>query len=308
MTLGKISVGALGAVMSLVGTLVGDTKELFTGFATFLSKKNEAAQFYDLMELPEQKNTGADCGSFNAVEAKNLRYRYPLTDRYVLDGVNLVIRKGEKVAFVGENGMGKTTLAKLITGTLSPSDGELLINGVRDTGINSTKRCDGISAVAQDPSRYMTFTVGENVYLGDTLREIDHNKIDESLSFSGFDWRDKNMLLGKDIGGTDLSGGQWQKLAIARAAYRGRDFIILDEPTSNLDPLAEAEVFQKYIELSRDKTVIFITHRISVASLADRIIVFSDGRIAQDGNHSQLIEQGGEYARLYTEQAKWYNR
>ena len=114
-------------------------------------------------------------------------------------------------------------------------------------------------------------------------------------------------MLGKDVGGTDLSGGQWQKLAIARAMYRDRDFIILDEPTSNLDPLAETEVFQKYISLAQDRTVLFVTHRISVASLAGRIVVFKDGRIVEDGTHQQLISQNGEYARLYREQSKWYD-
>jgi ATP-binding cassette subfamily B protein len=115
-------------------------------------------------------------------------------------------------------------------------------------------------------------------------------------------------LLGKDIGGTDLSGGQWQKLAVARAVYRNRDLIILDEPTSNLDPLAETDIFKKYIALSADKTVIFVTHRISVAALADRIIVFAGGKEVQDGSHADLIREEGEYGRLYREQAKWYNR
>lgn len=119
---------------------------------------------------------------------------------------------------------------------------------------------------------------------------------------------DKGLLLGKDIGGTDLSGGQWQKLAIARGYYRNRDFIILDEPTGNLDPLTEAEIFKKYLQMAEDKTVIFVTHRISVASLADRIIVFSNGKILEDGTHQSLIEQDGEYSRLYASQAKWYNR
>lgn len=105
-----------------------------------------------------------------------------------------------------------------------------------------------------------------------------------------------------------MSGGQWQKLAIARAAYRNRDFIVLDEPTSNLDPLAETEVFKKYITLAKDKTVIFVTHRISVAALADRIVVFKGGKIRQDGSHDELIKQDGEYSRLYNEQAKWYDR
>lgn len=117
----------------------------------------------------------------------------------------------------------------------------------------------------------------------------------------------KNEVLGKDVGGIDLSGEQWQKLAIARAMYRGWDFIILDEPTSNLYLLAETEIFQKYIGLAQDKTVLFVTHRISVVSLAGRIVVFKEGSIVEDGIHQQLMAQNGEYARLYRGQSKWYD-
>lgn len=308
MAMGRLTLGALGAVLSLVSTLVNDTKELLVGFVTVYMKKNEAAQFFDLMELPEQKNEGEDLGEFNVIEAKKLKYRYPLTERYVLDDINLRIRKGEKVAFVGKNGMGKTTFVKLITGTLTPSDGELLINDVLVEQINPIVWYNNISAVVQDPARYITFSIADNVFLGDTVKPRNEVDNDKALSFSGLDDVERNNLLGKDIGGTELSGGQWQKLAIARAAYRNKDFIILDEPTSNLDPLAETDVFQKYISLAKDKTVIFVTHRISVASLADRIVVFADGRIIQDGTHEDLIAQVGEYSRLYREQAKWYNR
>ncbi|MCG8484531.1 MAG: ABC transporter ATP-binding protein/permease [Clostridia bacterium] len=308
MAMGKLTLGALGAVLSLVSTLVNDTKQFLVGFVTVYMKKNEAAQFFDLMELPEQKNEGVDLGEFNVIEAKRLKYRYPLTERYVLNDINLRICKGEKVAFVGENGMGKTTFVKLITGTLSPSVGELLINDVLVEQINPIAWYSNISAVVQEPARYVTFSIGDNVFLGDTVKPRNEEDIDTALSFSGLNDVERNSLLGKDIGGTELSGGQWQKLAIARAAYRNKDFIILDEPTSNLDPLAETDVFQKYISLAKDKTVIFVTHRISVASLADRIVVFADGKIIQDGTHEELIAQEGEYSRLYREQAKWYNR
>ncbi|HAH96393.1 MAG TPA: ABC transporter ATP-binding protein, partial [Firmicutes bacterium] len=173
-----------------------------------------------------------------------------------------------------------------------------------------------ISTVSQSPARYQTFTVADNVFLGDTLRPRDEACISQAIAFSGLfsgpngigNGIAPDAILGKEIGGTDLSGGEWQKLAIARAAYRNRDFIILDEPTSNLDPLAEAEVFQKYLELTSDKTVIFVTHRISVAALAERIVVFDDGKIVEEGNHHELLAQGGKYATLYREQAKWYNR
>lgn len=308
MAMGKLSLGALGAVLSLVSTLANDTKALLAGFATVYMKKNEAAQFFDLMTLPEQKDEGEKLKEFNVVEAKQLRYRYPLTEKYILDDINISIRKGEKVAFVGENGMGKTTFVKLITGILSPSGGELRINDLSVEKINPIVWYNNISTVMQEAMQYVTFSIADNVFLGDTVKSRNEADIDTALSFSGLGEVEKDSLLGKDIGGTELSGGQWQKLSIARAAYRNKDFIILDEPTSNLDPLAETDIFKKYISLAENKTVIFVTHRISVASLADRIVVFSNGKIVQDGTHSELIGKDGVYSRLYTEQAKWYNR
>lgn len=308
MTKGRISIGALGAVMSLIGTLIGDTSALFSAIATFIAKKNEATTFFDLMDLREETREGAPVPQIDEIAARDLQYRYPLTDRYVLDGINLVIGKGEKVAFVGENGAGKTTFVKLISGMLAPSNGDLRVNGIPVETLQPASRYDAMSAVFQNPAQYNTFTVADNVWLGDPQRPRVPGDIDASLVAAGFNHVDQDTLLGKDIGGTDLSGGQWQKLAIARAYYRDRDFIILDEPTSNLDPLAEADIFRRYIEMARERTVIMVTHRISIAALCDRIVVFAGGHIVEDGSHEELIAAGGEYARLHGEQSRWYNR
>lgn len=308
MTKGRISIGALGAVMSLIGTLIGDTSALFSAIATFIAKKNEATTFFDLMDLREETREGAPVPQIDEIAARDLQYRYPLTDRYVLDGINLVIGKGEKVAFVGENGAGKTTFVKLISGMLAPSNGDLRVNGIPVETLQPASRYDAMSAVFQNPAQYNTFTVADNVWLGDPQRPRVPGDIDASLVATGFNHVDQDTLLGKDIGGTDLSGGQWQKLAIARAYYRDRDFIILDEPTSNLDPLAEADIFRRYIEMARERTVIMVTHRISIAALCDRIVVFAGGHIVEDGSHEELIAAGGEYARLHGEQSRWYNR
>ncbi len=308
MTMGRISIGGLGAVMSLIQTLIADISVLFQSVANVLSKKNESAMFFDLMDLPEERQDGEKLSKTVQIEANRVKYRYPLTENYVIDGIDLSIQKGEKVAFVGENGAGKTTFVKLMCGLLQPSEGIIRINGKPGGEIQPNSRYDTLSTVSQEPARYTTFTVGDNVFLGDPNRNRSENEIDAALEFAGLDGIDKDAMLGKDTGGTDLSGGQWQKIAIARGYYRGRDFIILDEPTGNLDPLAEAEVFRKYLELAHDKTVIMVTHRISVASLADRIIVFKDGKIAEDGTHAKLMEKEGEYKRLYTTQAKWYDR
>lgn len=307
MASGYITIGELGAALALTGTLIGDTNALLGSFSTLFSKENQATQFFDLMELPNNQSEGVNCDDISIIEAKDLRYRYPLTTNYILNDVNLNIKDGEKIALVGENGAGKTTFVKLLLGILSPSSGELRINGTQVEEIDPISRYHTTSVVMQDPPAYATFTVGDNIYIGDISKPRNEEEIDSAMAFSGIEGVGKDELLGKDIGGTDLSGGQWQKIAIARAAYRNRNFIVLDEPTSNLDPIAEAEIFNKYISLSRDKTVVFVTHRVSVASLADRIIVFDRGKIVGDGTHDELLNNR-QYAKLYEEQAKWYNR
>jgi ATP-binding cassette subfamily B protein len=305
---GELSVGALGAVLALTGTLMGSTTRFFQSLAGFLSKKHESAQFFELVDLREQTASGKDVPDFERLEARHVSYRYPLTGAYRIKNVNFTIRKGEKVAFVGENGAGKTTFVKLLTGLLEPSEGDILINGIPARELDAAGRYGQAACVFQEPARFNTFTVADNVFLGDVGRERDEAAVDAALRFAGFEGADRNALLGKDIGGTDLSGGQWQKVAIARAHYRNRDFIVLDEPTSNLDPLAETEIFRKTIAMSEGKTVILVTHRISAAALADRIVVFKDGEIVEDGTHDDLMKRGGEYARLYAAQAVWYER
>ena len=309
LTRGELSIGALGAVLALIGTLMGSTSGLFNSLANFISKKNEAAQFFELIDLNEQIIKGeAEDLSVDMLSTQNVSFRYPLTDDYRIKRIDFSLQKGEKVAFVGENGAGKTTFIKLLTGMLEPSEGEILINGVAAKEINPPARYNAMSCVFQEPSRFNTFTIADNVFIGDVSRKRDEQKIDEALAFAAFEGADKDAMLGKDIGGTELSGGQWQKIAIARAYYRGRDFFVLDEPTSNLDPIAEADVFKQYIAMTQGKTVIMVTHRISVASLADRVVVFKDGEIVEDGRHDDLLAEDGEYARLYSTQAQWYDR
>lgn len=306
MAMGSLSPGGLGAVLLLISTLVADMKEMLSGFSTFVMRKNEAAQFFDLMGLAEQKKDGVPCKEAGSIRFCDVSYRYPLTDRYVINGVNLQINAGEKVAFVGENGAGKSTLVKLMMGLLTPSGGRIEIDGIDAREIAPASRCEGYGVVMQNPARYYTFTVADNVYLGDIGRARDEGAMEQALAFAGLSGIEENNVLGKELEGLELSGGEWQKLAIARAAYRNRSFYVLDEPTSSLDPLAEAEIFSRYLALTHDKTVIFVTHRISAASLADRIIVFDNGRVAEDGSHEELMRLGGKYAQLYAVQAQWY--
>lgn len=311
MTQGKLSIGALGAALALINTLMNSTSQLFSSMANFISKKHESAQFFEFIDLAEQSSKNPDLSNMmriESLEARNVTYRYPLTDVYRIKNVNFTIRKGEKIAFVGENGAGKSTFVKLLTGMLEPSDGDILINNINAKHLDAADIYHSSASVFQEPARFNTFTIAENVSLGDVLKEQNEHAIDKALHFAGFEDADKNAMLGRDIGGTELSGGQWQKIAIARAYYRNRDFMILDEPTSNLDPLAEAEIFRRYMAMTEGKTVIIVTHRISMASLADRIVVFKDGEIVEDGTHDELMSIDGEYKRLYSTQAQWYNR
>lgn len=310
MTAGKITVGALSAVLSLISTLLSDVGSLITGIAQFVSKRNEATTFFQIMDLKEglEENKEDPNLTIEQIQFNTVSYRYPMTDQAVLDDINISIRRGERVALVGENGAGKTTFVNLLTGILEPSKGLISFNGLDSALLSCESKFSATSCVVQLPSKYTTFTVGDNVYLGDTHRPRNEKRIEEALEFGGISAAMKNELLGKDVGGRDISGGQWQKLSISRAYYRNRSIIVLDEPTSNLDPLAESEIFQKYIDLAGDRTVVFVTHRISVAALAQRIIVFDKGRIVGDGTHDELIKNNRVYARLYHEQSKWYDR
>lgn len=305
---GEITVGELSLILSLIGVLVNDTENLFNAFSSFISKKNEAALFFTFMDMPNESLKGNAIDSIHQITVKNIKYRYPHTSNYVLNGINFTISEGEKIAFVGENGAGKSTFVKLLLGMLSPSEGEVFINQGSIDNILFSSRLSAQSTVSQNPTHYTTFSVKENIFLGDTENSYQDHRIQEAIDFADLTGIDVDAKLGRDIGGIELSGGQWQKVAIARAVYRNKNFIVLDEPTSNLDPKAESEVFIKYLQMTKNKTVIFVTHRVAVAALAERIVVFDNGKIIEDGTHKELIKKRGKYAELYYSQAQWYNR
>ena len=207
------------------------------------------------------------------------------------------------MAFVGENGAGKTTFVKILLGMLTPTRGDLLGNGesVLDQVPDSHRQL--FSGVFQDYGQYRGLTVGENVSLGDSS-----DGVPDALERAGFSAASPDALLGRDLHGTELSGGEWQKLAIARGLYRAREVMVLDEPTASLDPLAEEAVFRQFLEVAKNRTAIVVTHRIGSASLADRIVVFRDGKIVEDGSHDQLMEHNGHYRMMFEAQAEWYQR
>lgn len=246
------------------------------------------------------------------IELKNISFRYPNTKRYILKNFNLTIKSGEKIALVGENGAGKTTLIKLLLRFYDVIEGEILINGINIKNINLDKWYKEIGALFQDFIKYQ-FTFKENVYFGNQNQIDNISLLKEAIKNSGADQYLKDLpnlyeqIVGKMFqDGVDLSGGQWQKLALARAFFKNAPILILDEPTSAIDAKAEYEIFQHVQELQKDKTVFIISHRFSTVRNADRILVLDEGKIIEEGNHETLMKNKGLYEELFNIQAKGY--
>ncbi len=245
------------------------------------------------------------------VEFRDVSFQYPDTDRYVLKHVNLKFTIGEKLAVVGMNGSGKTTFIKLMCRLYDPTEGEILLNGVNIQKYDYDEYMSIFSVVFQD-FRLFSFSLGQNISASATY---DSEKVTECLKKAGFDKRleslpnDLETFLYKDFDtdGVEISGGEAQKLALARALYKDAPFIILDEPTAALDPLSEYEVYSKFNEIAGDKTAIYISHRLSSCRFCDKIAVFHAGEIIQTGTHDELLaDNEGKYYQLWNAQAQYY--
>jgi len=240
----------------------------------------------------------------------NVSFAYP-DGRKVLHNINFVIRHQEKVAIVGENGAGKTTLVKLLARFYDPTEGRILIDGVDLKDLDIIAWRQQMSALFQDFFQFQ-LTVKENIAIANA-DYFDHAcAIEEAARKGGFSAIAERLpqkydtLLGKEFGGTQLSGGEWQKLAISRACMRNAGIFIFDEPTAALDPKSEHELFQKFAELSKNKTTIFITHRLGSVSMSDRVLVLKNGTIIEEGQHHELLQAQKEYATLFKMQANRY--
>jgi ATP-binding cassette subfamily B protein len=239
-------------------------------------------------------------------------FRYPGSDEWAVRDVSFRIRPGERVAFVGENGAGKTTLVKLLTRLYDPTEGRILLDGVdlRDYDLDALRRAVGV--IFQDFFRF-DLTARENIAVGKIEASEDEPRIRSSAEKSlaagvierleqGYD----HMLGRRFEGGADLSGGEWQKIALGRAYMRDARLLVLDEPTASLDARAEYEVFRRFSDLTRGKMAVLISHRFSTVRMADRILVLEGGRVTEDGSHEELLRLGGRYAELFELQAAGY--
>jgi len=252
---------------------------------------------------------------FFCLEFKNVSFKYPGTDTYILKNLNLHIKNGIHYAFVGKNGSGKTTIIKLITGLYSNYKGEILLNG-KDLQLYSRAVLKGMfSGVYQDFARY-AISAEDNITLGDInniLSPLTITKAKEAAA--SFDILDEILALpqgfktplGKiEEGGVDISGGQWQRIAMARSLVSPAPFRILDEPTAALDPISESRMYENFEKMNEGKTTVFISHRLGSTKIADKIFVIDQGAIAEEGNHDELMAKNGLYAGMYESQRSWY--
>ena len=248
---------------------------------------------------------------FESLEFSHVSFRYPGTQKDILKDFNLRLECGKHYAFVGINGAGKTTLTKLLTGLYDNYEGEILLNGRELKTYSQAQLKAFFSVVYQDFARYQ-ISLEDNIALGNVL-ERNPDKIREAAEAIGLDEviadlpQGMQTALGKiRENGVDLSGGQWQRLAIARALYSPAAVQILDEPTAALDPVAESGIYEMFGKISAGKSAIFITHRLGAARLADEIIVVDGGKVAEKGSHDGLLSQNGIYASMYEAQRSWY--
>ncbi len=314
---GRYTVGDLTLITTAIMQAMSNIQQAFStasGVADQALFLTDLLAFFEMKPRVESKVNGlpAPRPITRGFEFRNVSFTYPGTNRRVLSNFNFTLEPGERIALIGENGQGKTTIVKLITRLYDPTEGEILLDGIdlREYDLDDLHREMGV--IFQDFMRY-EMTARENIEVGrieipHSLDEIKY-AAEKSLA-SGVVKKlqhEYDQMLGRRFeGGVDLSGGEWQKIALARAYLRDAQLLILDEPTAALDARSEMEVFERFAELTEGKMALLISHRFSTVRMADRIVVLEGGRLVEEGNHSQLIALGGRYAAMFEMQAASY--
>lgn len=292
----------------------GEQAGWLTGHLLFFEKffnfqRTEEKVFKKVPSQQNGKNVTKEVAKIEKLTFKNVSFSYSDDGPQVLKDLNFTINAKEKIAIVGANGAGKTTLIKLLCGFYQPTEGQILVNDIPLTDLNIVQWQKIISPVFQDFSKY-NLSFKENIIMGaQTLDEAKFQKVvqecrlNEVLSFLN---NNINQQLGQSFGGPDLSGGQWQRLAIARALYKEAQIYILDEPTASLDPIIEHEIFNLFNKISKDKLSVFITHRLGSISMTDKIFVLEDGCLKETGTHLELMKKNSYYKEMFTLQSQNY--
>jgi ATP-binding cassette subfamily B protein len=314
---GVIGLGSMTMYLVIFRQSQGTFAGLFENVNQLYENGLFMENLFSFLDLPEVKNRVstkplAPLDASRGIEIRNLSFRYPGQESWALEDLSLVIRPGEKVALVGENGSGKTTLIKLLTRLYEPTAGEISYQGrtLQDWNLEALRLKIGV--IFQDFVRYQ-LSLRENVGFGSIDESGDQARLDRAAAQGGMDElvRELNEGWETTLGGwfkkgRDLSGGQWQKVALSRAFMREGEVIVLDEPTSALDAEKEYEIFKRFKELTSGKIAFLISHRFSTVRMADRIVVLKQGKVEESGSHSELISRAGTYARLFEMQAEGY--
>lgn len=312
---GNIGIGDLQYNLNIVGTLKSKVSHLMNDINTFLINNvrlNELREFMHVKPIGEK--SGSLIPSQNPkITFDNVSFKYPNSEEYVLKDCSFVIQPNEKIGLIGLNGAGKSTLIKLLFRFYDPEKGAIKIDDVdiKEYDVYKVRKVFGV--LFQD---YVTYClpIREIIGLSEFISVNDDNKLDEACEISGADkiineWEARyDTVLGRYYAddGKDLSGGQWQLVGLARAYFKKSDYMVLDEPSAALDPISEDKIFNQLYELSKGKSSITISHRLSNTTLADKIFVLDDGHIIEEGSHYELLSQGGKYAHLFNLQAEKY--
>ncbi|WP_018758014.1 ABC transporter ATP-binding protein [Paenibacillus terrigena] len=292
-------------------TVLSQLPELINQITTMKRHAMKWQDFRAYLDLKEdscirENNNYVENGACNLqLQVQELWFRYPDSEVDSIQGISFTVPSGRRVALVGENGSGKSTLVKLILGLYPPKAGEITWLNTREGSKEHVTGSASISAVFQDFTR-LHLTVRENVGLGKVGVMMHDGMLIDSLETAGSKFTNLDMQLGVPFGGIDPSGGEWQKIATARAILRDASFIVFDEPTAALDPQAERAAFEQFIQLTEGRSALLITHRLGAAKLADMILVMQEGRIVEQGTHDELMLLNGEYRRMFDVQASWY--
>ena len=316
---GQLSVAEFTFFIGIISGFTAWLTEMVTNFSYLRKAAIQQGYLHAYMEMDDclMQGSGEELAPLScppSIEFRDVTFTYPETDRPVLEHLNLTIRPGQKIALVGANGAGKTTLVKLLTGLYRPDSGEILLGGRNIESYSQEEYFDLIGTVFQEPF-LMAFSIEENVACCDE-QQADHQRVCRCLQRAGLWERIERLPKGvktpytKELyeDGESFSGGEAQRLMLARALYKDAPVMVLDEPTAALDPLAEAQMYAQYNDLTANKTSIFISHRLSSTQFCDRVLYLEGGKIVEDGTHQQLMALGGSYAKMFAYQAYYYQK
>jgi ATP-binding cassette subfamily B protein len=310
LSMNKISIGSFSLLIGVIGMLISYMDFFINTLSQSIVRVSELKEVSAYYSLPQENHEDTPPSGIGDITLDNVSFKYKSRDSYALQNISKTFKKGEKVAILGVNGAGKTTLTNIIMGLYTPTTGNVIYGGVDIKDRDKTKWREKITVIFQDYQIH-NLSITDNVYLGNTRQDKSDEKIKNAINLAGFplDKFELDNMIGRNFDGIELSGGEAQKLAAARSYYNSdAEIIIIDEPTAALDPLAEEQLYQSFINNSEGKTLFIVSHRLGSVKVADRILVMDSSRILEDGTHYQLNKENGLYAKMYREQVALYNR